>query len=722
MTDSPFRWVLFRTGPASYVSASTNQFATAVDGQARVGLPWVSRRNLLVSTSNIGASTWSDFSGSASVASNQVAPDGSIAQKLTLAQGAQWGQAFSDAPVGSSVTIYFEACATANTSVIIAGYDATNGQQQTAETITTTWQKFAFTLSYGSTTAMRMFWQGPTGGTAIFVRSPQVQVGSLIATQVVYQPIDANGNVDLSNPLNGAGLVLEQASTNLLSSNQATCTDTLGNTTGFQATDPTGGGFLAAGATVASDSGTSWQGSKRLAVTTTAVADEGVATTYSAVVSPGAQIAVSGMLLAPAGSSMRFSGCDNYGNRTSAVYTGTGAWQPVSTVFTSNASGSPQVSVQCRNEAATAITFYLDALKVEQASFVTSWCDGTRTADQVALWIPQQYASVSRDFSTWAPSGNPAYPGWSAPANSGLVVASDGQYRAQVWTIAHTTDYLTGPVIATDVPLSSVSWTAAVRMKAGTLSASVLLQWVDQNGAVVGSAVTCPLTSTIQTYPVTCSPTSATTSLQLRIAGASGAGTVILESWRVSQGPFAGLDLTTTGTPIVMPANGWDCLGGQWGQNGQIEFDVVTPAIGSTGGYFAAFGDLPSSVSGQGNLCLFQYSMDPRAYFDRAFIGWSGTQRGRITHTYANLLWDGNKHHVKLVWMNYVLNGVRYMPVQLWIDYVLVGSGDMAASYGATLWSSLERVYASNGGTNATLGNLKPGAPQLPTGAIPVAA
>lgn len=174
----------------------------------------------------------------------------------------------------------------------------------------------------------------------------------------------------------------EAASTNLLTSNQATGTDTSGNTTGFTALN---------GATLSSDSAYAWQGSKALKVVTTNAANDGVKATFTG----AATTTYWGSLYvrsSTTGDTLRVYLKDTTNSITGAVVTVTPyndvgntnpqGWERVEVTLTCGA-GTPTIALCVDTGASTIKTFWLDGLKVEttgNSGWPSSWVDGSAPA------------------------------------------------------------------------------------------------------------------------------------------------------------------------------------------------------------------------------------------------------------------------------------------------------------------------------------------------------
>ncbi len=503
------------------------------------------------------------------------------------------------------------------------------------------------------------------------------------------------------------GLILEQAGTNLLTSNQATGGDTLGNATGF------GGGITISGSSTITASGTQYyQGVTSIEVVTPG-ATYGEGTQLSGVAGCAANTVYtfSAMVYMPNGVGYSVGIYDS----TNAVehytdYVGTGGWQSVSNSVTSGANPAT-LNPYVRTSGTSVATFYLDALILEASPFATSWRDGARNADQAALWAPQNYISASRDFTGWTLNGT--------MARNALTAASDGLNLGQTVSVVASTDTMISPLCSTDIAPSSTPWTACVRAKLGTFptNGALEVQLLDQSNNVI-QTTTYP-TSTLPasdwfTLSVTAAPSASVTGLKVGFGGGSnGTGTVVLESAWLTQGSFPGRHVYTNGSPIYKPLNAMEWPGAQWTQNGSITFTTVIPPT-PAGNNIIIFGS-------QVNYLLLRLTYDGNnLYFDREITGCatgSGGVPGRSLVQVATSI-DTNPHTYTLSWYNVTLaNGTRSMLMSLYKDGVLLGTLDAASSFGATAWVAGERLWLSDGSTQATISNVALGSPTLPAGA-----
>ena len=149
-----------------------------------------------------------------------------------------------------------------------------------------------------------------------------------------------------------------RVSHNLLTSNQATGTDTLGDTTGF---------VQAAGATLSSSTDQVYQGSNSLkVVTTAALSNEGMGCNKTTT-TPGLSDAATVFVYAPLGATLALYHLNSdWSTAGSTSFTGTGAWQKVTNTATPKAGSTGSYIQIFTVTTKQAITFYADALKLQR--------------------------------------------------------------------------------------------------------------------------------------------------------------------------------------------------------------------------------------------------------------------------------------------------------------------------------------------------------------------
>jgi hypothetical protein len=196
---------------------------------------------------------------------------------------------------------------------------------------------------------------------------------------------DVNGNsVPADTPVYEAiagvrGVLVEEATTNLLTANVSTGTDTLGDTTGFTAYNS---------AALSSSTEQAYQGSRSLKVVTPgAVTTEGANCTYT--LANGNPVSGSVMVKAPLGAAMslQITGSDY------TLFTGTGEWQKVS-MGVANKTSSANVYIWTTTTP-QAITFYVDMLQIEAKAYPTSWTLGSTSRAASTMTIPSNVLNLS---------------------------------------------------------------------------------------------------------------------------------------------------------------------------------------------------------------------------------------------------------------------------------------------------------------------------------------
>lgn len=143
---------------------------------------------------------------------------------------------------------------------------------------------------------------------------------------------------------------------NLLTDNQATGGDTLGNITGFNPNIGT--------ETLSRDSANFWQGTGSIKVVCNgAVASQGIYTTSTSVIS--GQTYTASAWIKGASGTIKISIGSN-----SAIATLNGTWQRI---FVTGVAEGPLVDINILTDVAQAITFYIDGLQLEEGSTTKSW-------------------------------------------------------------------------------------------------------------------------------------------------------------------------------------------------------------------------------------------------------------------------------------------------------------------------------------------------------------
>lgn len=733
-------YVFARTGSKTYINTA-GTLSTATDGQAAIGLPYVVRRNLIGPSEDFTHANWIKTNASILVGQVSGARGHNMAKLVEAVGSAGHSLRVVGTTVSGSVYTYaIDVKAAERTQVFIECTSGATDQYAYVNLLTgakisgtanptitplgdgiyriaVTFTAAAATATcYAFPAASGSFTTTGDGASGIYVDAAMLNEG---ATALAYQATNSSG-VDLANPLNGAGLVLEGSGTNLLSANQSDVeTDTTAFTVHSNAI-PT---------LLTRDTGERYQGSASLKTVT---AGNGGSEGFSVLVSAStagyysAQVQVKGSGGAAIKAFLRFTYTDaSTSDGTDVVFYLNGSWQLVkvegrqSNAAPHSAKTLQSVSLHVRTNTATAATYYSDALQIEASPFATSWVQGgtTRNADLCGIVPPQQYLLSSEAFNNaaWAAEGT----GAAQPTAAG------------VYTISNLDNRLY-QAITPNVSPSSTAWTFAVSLKLGTLNGNVQIRLEDQAGATIGSALTVNTTdlsaTDARTYYVTATPGASVTGLRAKIkGGSSGTGTIVLVSARLVQGSHPGVYVRTTDTAIPAPAS--VALDPAWSQNGMVKVRIKTPADANPNlALVGLFGEV-NPASATVKIRFFRPSSAATASnavsFDRQ-SNHTQTVSGGVGRCLLNgvaAIWDGAPHEVWLVWRNYTLNGVRYMPMELWVDGVLVASQDVAALYGATAWATIDAgKLVSDGNVQATLTAPSDGQmlsyPVLPAGAI----
>jgi len=207
-----------------------------------------------------------------------------------------------------------------------------------------------------------------------------------------------------------------------------------------------------------------------------------------------------------------------------------------------------------------------------------------------------------------------------------------------------------------------------------------------------------------------------------------GLGNAYIWGAQCEANPFMTSYIATNGTNGTRNADICSTPSGSvdpyWVQNGYIEFDYVPPTISSGKSYTIIGGFDPNATYGNNTLLLWRLNNTgincKDIYFERkhnsstGLVGNAGW--GQLNENTVDI-WDGNAHHIKLQWENFVFNGVRYMWQRIWIDNVLIASQNVAALYNSTAWIAPDKIYLSDGNTYGILSNVVIGSPTLPVGA-----
>jgi hypothetical protein len=180
------------------------------------------------------------------------------------------------------------------------------------------------------------------------------------------------------------GVLIEEGTTNLLTANQSSVeTDTTGFTTNL-------GG--AGTATMTRTTAKSWQGSASLKVDTSgSTINQGASVLTNG--TAGTVYAGQMQVWVPVGVTVEVGLWDtvnsvNGGSFPLATIAGNNAWQRVTITCIMGASNTTGLQLYARNANATAITFYIDGLQIEQKPYPTSWILGGTTRAAETLTIP----------------------------------------------------------------------------------------------------------------------------------------------------------------------------------------------------------------------------------------------------------------------------------------------------------------------------------------------
>ena len=184
-----------------------------------------------------------------------------------------------------------------------------------------------------------------------------------------------------------SGILIEEGTTNLLTANQSTGTDTLGDTTGFA--------IVHGSETISSTTEQYFQGTKSLkCVCPGTYSTEGWKTT-NITVSASTSYTASAWVRVNAGVSFMFGVTDVNDKATQNTYTGTGTWQYVSVSQTTD-SDTVLVVRSYTVTSPQACTMYADMIGLEAKAYPTSWVLGGTTRNAETLTIPSSVVNLSQ--------------------------------------------------------------------------------------------------------------------------------------------------------------------------------------------------------------------------------------------------------------------------------------------------------------------------------------
>ena len=243
-------------------------------------------------------------------------------------------------------------------------------------TLTDTWTEYTLTgLMQSGDAGMRIVVITPTTQVAtIYVDNWMVETGDT-AHDWAY-----GGSSYTIDYVQHQGLMVEEATSNILTANQSTCGDTLGTTEGFDGTN----------ATISVSSDYKKQGNKCIKVTFNGAGGTSGSEYLKILQVPttsGLSYIVSGWVKAPLGFPFYIE------RTTHTVYTGTGDWQYISLSSTYTGNGTP-VNWYIGSQTSMPGTIYVDMLQFEQKAYPTSWILGQTSRSAETMTIPSSVLNI----------------------------------------------------------------------------------------------------------------------------------------------------------------------------------------------------------------------------------------------------------------------------------------------------------------------------------------
>lgn len=698
----------FRTGPKTYVN-SAGTLSTAADGAAAYGLPYVVRRNLL--NYSEAMEQWSNGSA-ATVTANQKLVDlgGNIGLVLfdKVTSSAAAGYAGLNSITTGSVlnrTFTFSVWVVSDVSQQVSvkiSDTITEDSPYTTVTAGPTPQRVTLTYTFtsGTNTFLRAFLvPSLTAAANAYFYGAQLEES---ATATPYQATNSSG-VELANPINGAGLVLEGPTTN-----------------GYPApndceTVPTGTLYTWSGTalTVATDATTYYQGSNSLKFTGAAAGHTGyyanaghgiltyaVGTYYT--FSVFAKTSTSGATLGfyAAASSLGY-------NMVPLIPDG--QWRRYSWTFAATSGGQLETHLYAVSLPTGGGTVWLDAGQVEALPFATSWVEGTRNADLCGIVSPHNLSPQSQNFADAGWTKNYVTSTSAADPFGGATAATVNMAGGSGAGLYRTSLGLT---------FDGSTRTASFWLKGAVGGEMVTLQFQrsDTHAAVTQAQLT--LTADWRRYSVTTSSTLAGIGIEFGVFLNQTTSSFDVCGGQLVDGSNPGIYVRTGDRAVSrIPGGGLDPY---WIQNGYIEWNSVHPAdvgVLDVSGFWMFLG---SGTSYPGNLALYRYPWETGTNYVKLRRGNDVSAVTADVSVAGSNLYDGARHRLRMEWANYTnSSGVREMWFKFYIDGTLMYSVDVAATQGAKSWLSPEAsTMLSGGSTQATISNLVLGYPTLPAGAI----
>lgn len=362
---------------------------------------------------------------------------------------------------------------------------------------------------------------------------------------------------------------------------------------------------------------------------------------------------------------------------------------------------------------------YADVMnaQLEPFPFMTSYMPsgpyrtGRRKADHAAVWAPSQYHPYPRDFGKWTVVSGPA------PVRDAENASADGTIRAWRWNIQAGSKICCK--LSPDRP--TTPWAAAIKLQALDAGLKLRMSLIDeQAGQTFATELIEPDPARgYETFFTAGQPSAGCITLLAVIEQVEGAGSIVLDTFRVVQGRFPGAQLPGSLGGIVRPKNVWEWLDSAT-QNLRLKFTVSLPPP-STGVDYSIFGDFQT-----GDFCLYRPATEPiESTKLRLVRRTNGDQKALDIDVGA--IFDRQPHTIEIECLNVQdrKTKARAMYLRLYVDGEKRLPNGQAAdpnfvSHLIWEWKRPERLCAADGKACVVLSKLAFVRPDLPFGTIPV--